>query len=57
MLATSASTMSSMPSSVYATLADPNWCHAMEEEFAALIANKTWDLVPHPVGSNVVIGK
>jgi hypothetical protein len=29
----------------------------MEEEFAALIANNTWDLVPHPVGSNVVTSK
>ena len=29
----------------------------MEEEFAALIANKTCDFVPRPVGSNVVTGK
>jgi hypothetical protein len=29
----------------------------MEEEYAALIANNTWDLVPHPVGSNVVTSK
>jgi hypothetical protein len=29
----------------------------MEEEFAALITNNTWDLVPHPVGSNVVTDK
>jgi hypothetical protein len=29
----------------------------MEKEFAALIANNTFDLVPCPVGSNVVTGK
>jgi hypothetical protein len=38
-------------------LADLNWHHAMEEEFAALIANNTWDLVPRPVVSNFVTGK
>jgi hypothetical protein len=30
---------------------------APQEEFTALIANNTWDLVPCPVGSNIVIGK
>jgi hypothetical protein len=29
----------------------------MEEEFAALIANKSWDVVPGPVGSNIITGK
>jgi hypothetical protein len=28
----------------------------MGEEFAA-IANNTWDLVPRPIGSNIVTGK
>jgi hypothetical protein len=55
--ATSASILSLVPSSVYATLIDPNWRHAIEEEFAALIANNTWNLVPRPVGSNVVTDK
>jgi hypothetical protein len=29
----------------------------MEEEYDALITNNTWDLVPCPVDSNVLIGK
>jgi hypothetical protein len=42
---------------VTGALIDPNWCCAMKEEFAALIANNTWYLVPHPVGSNVITDK
>ncbi|WVZ70460.1 hypothetical protein U9M48_019129 [Paspalum notatum var. saurae] len=29
----------------------------MEEEFAALLQNHTWDLVPHPAKANIVSGK
>jgi hypothetical protein len=57
LLATSVPTLSSVPSSICTALVDPNWHHAMEEEFAALIANNTWDLIPRPVGSNIIIGK
>jgi hypothetical protein len=57
LLATSVSTLSLVPSSVHVSLIDLNWHHAMEEESAALIANNTWDLVPRPVGSNIVISK
>jgi hypothetical protein len=57
MSATSASTLSPVPSSVRTALVDPNWCRTMEEEFTTLIANSTWDLVPRLVGSNVVTGK
>jgi hypothetical protein len=55
--ATTASTLSPVPSSVRVALIDPNWRRAIEEEFDALIANNTWDLVPRPVDSNVVTGK
>ena len=49
--------ISPVPSSVRAALADPHWRRAMEEEYAALLANQTWELVPRPPGGNVVTGK
>jgi hypothetical protein len=56
-LATLSSPLSPVPTSVHATLTDPSWRYVMEEEYDALITNNTWDLVPRPVGSNVVTGK
>jgi hypothetical protein len=50
-------TLSPVPSYVRVTHVDQNWHRAMEEEFAALIVNNTYDLVPRLVGSNVVTGK
>jgi hypothetical protein len=47
---------SSVPSSVRAALVDPHRRHAMEE-YTALLANHTWNLVPRPRGTNVVTGK
>jgi hypothetical protein len=55
--ATLASTLLLVPSSVCTAIIDPNWHHAMEEEFTALIASNTCDLVPHPVGSNIITNK
>jgi hypothetical protein len=57
LLATSSLPLSPVPTSVCAALTDPSWCHAMEEEYDALITNNTWDLVPRTVGSNVIAGK
>ena len=41
-----ASPLSLVPKTFCCGLADPNWRAAMEEEFAALLQNNTWDLVP-----------
>ncbi|WVZ82160.1 hypothetical protein U9M48_029453 [Paspalum notatum var. saurae] len=49
--------ISPVPSSVRDALADPHLRRAMEEKYAALLANQTWDLVPPPPGGNVVTGK
>jgi hypothetical protein len=54
---TPSSPLSLVPISVRATLADPSWRRAMEEEYDALITNNTWDLVPRPVCFNIVTGK
>jgi hypothetical protein len=54
--ATTPPNASPAPSSVRAALADPHW-HRVMEEYAALLANHTWDLVSRPLGTNVVTGK
>jgi hypothetical protein len=54
---TSASALSPVPTSIRTVLIDLNWSRAKEEEFAASITNKTWHLVPCPVGSNIITSK
>ena len=49
--------VSLVPSSVRDALADLHWRRMMEEEYATLLANQTWDLVPRLSGCNVVTGK
>jgi hypothetical protein len=49
--------VSPVPSSVRTALLDPQWRRTREEEYVALVANQTWDLVPRPPGANVVTGK
>jgi hypothetical protein len=55
--ATSSSPLSPVLTSVRVALTDPSWRRTMEEEYATLIANNTWNLVPRFVGSNVVTDK
>jgi hypothetical protein len=40
------------PSNLEDALHDKNWKHAMDDEYEALIKNKTWHLVPLLKGSN-----
>lgn len=47
-------TESPLPKSHTQALQDPNWTIAMLDEFNALIANRTWVLVPRPHGANIV---
>jgi len=49
--------LSPVPRTYRGGLADPNWRGAMQEEFDALLANSTWDLVPRPHRANIVTGK
>jgi hypothetical protein len=48
-------TLSPIPKLVWVTLDDPQWRAAMAEEYATLMSNNTWDLVPRPRDANVVI--
>jgi hypothetical protein len=42
------------PQSVQEALGDPKWKKAMEEEYAALLKNGTWHLVPYRSGMNLI---
>jgi hypothetical protein len=54
---THAPPISPIPTTYRTALKDPNWHHAMQEEFNALMKNNTWCLVPKPAGANVISGK
>lgn len=47
-------TPSPIPKNPKLALSDPNWKSAMQDEYFALIKNKTWDLVPRPSDVNII---
>jgi hypothetical protein len=51
------STLSPLPKTYWGALPDPYWWDTMIEEFTALQASNTWDLVPHPSGGNIITSK
>ncbi|GKB15753.1 ribonuclease H-like domain-containing protein [Tanacetum coccineum] len=48
------SSVSPLPKSYRDAFNDPNWQNAMQDEYNALINNKTWTLVPRPPDINIV---
>lgn len=42
------------PSTLDEALRDHNWVAAMNNEHQALLRNRTWHLVPHPKGKNII---
>lgn len=42
------------PMTITEALQSPNWAAAAEAEYRALLANKTWDLTPLPIGRRAV---
>jgi len=47
-------TKSLLPKDLASAIRDPNWKIAMLDEFNALIANKTWKLVPRSPDVNII---
>ncbi|KAJ0511512.1 putative RNA-directed DNA polymerase [Helianthus annuus] len=48
------SSMSPLPKSHLSALNDPNWKKPVLDEYEALLANNTWELVPRPAGAPVI---
>jgi hypothetical protein len=42
------------PATLKLALANSDWKKAMDDEYRVLIENKTWHLVPHKKGSNII---
>jgi histone deacetylase 1/2 len=48
------SCLSNEPENLQVALSNKNWKQAMDDEYKALIENKTWHLVPHKKGNNLI---
>ena len=46
--------VSGEPAKLRDALGDPKWKRAMDEEYDALMKNKTWHLVPNQRGKNII---
>jgi hypothetical protein len=42
------------PNNLHEAIDTPHWCKAMDEEYDALMKNKTWHLVPAHHGNNII---
>ncbi|KAI3693812.1 hypothetical protein L1987_76764 [Smallanthus sonchifolius] len=51
---TTSPSISLLPKSHLTALTDPNWKYAMKNEYEALLANNTWELVPRPADAPVI---
>jgi hypothetical protein len=47
-------TSSNDPYNVHEDLSNPKWKAGMDDEYAALMRNKTWSLVPPQLAQNVI---
>ena len=49
--------ISGEPTTLSSALDDPKWKKAMDEEYSALMRNKTWHLVPNKTCKNIIVCK
>jgi len=52
--ASTTTSISPLPKNLVSALHDLKWKNAMTDEYNALIQNKTWELVSHPLNVNII---